>query len=78
MKIARGHVRQLIIKIGTVQDLIGVAIACNANDRDPHGFEKAQRLLSQAFEICVEATGDYAPINLPNKSLHGTLEDSRP
>lgn len=74
MKIAKGTVRKLLIKIGSVQDLISKAIACGGDDRDPHGFEKAQRSLLQAFEICVEATGDYAPINLPNEALQPTHE----
>ena len=50
-------------KLGTVQDLIGVAKGCHMNDRDPNGFEKGQKALDEAFGLVVELLSKYPPIS---------------
>jgi hypothetical protein len=47
--------KQLLKVIVELQDLIGKAQARHGNDRDPNGFEKGQKLLEEAFQLCLEA-----------------------
>lgn len=61
-KIARGNVRKLLIIIGEIQTMSGRAWGYHQDDRDPHGFEKGQKLLEEINKLCIEATGLYAPI----------------
>ena len=58
---ARGKPKQLLDALSKVQGKIGLARGLHANDRDPAGFECAQNLLEEAFNICVEARGLYDP-----------------
>lgn len=41
-------------QLAKLQDLIGIAQANHGNDRDPHGFEKGQKALAEAFDIVVD------------------------
>lgn len=62
MKKAKGEVRRLLIVIGELQDKIGMAKGQHDNDRDMMAFEKAQKLLDEAFRLCIETTGEYERI----------------
>jgi hypothetical protein len=76
--IARGNVRKLIIVLGTIQDKVGEAKGLHDDDRSIGAFEKAQRLLEESFDLCVEAHGMYDPITRRNnamKSLSELLEE---
>ena len=59
---ARGEVRKLLIVIGKLQSLIGGAESNHNNDKDPCGFEKGQKKLREAFQLCIDATGNYDQI----------------
>ena len=63
MKHARGEIRKLIVIISELQGKIGMARGLHYADTDPHGFEKAQRLLEEAFDLCVHATSPYFPVD---------------
>lgn len=41
--------------ITELQGLIGRAMARHGNDRDRDGYEKGQKLLEQAHELCIQA-----------------------
>lgn len=47
--------------VGRLQHLIGFAMMHHGNDRDPNGFEKGQKALSEAFTICVDMLSKYPP-----------------
>ncbi len=65
MKQARGSTRKLLIAIGEIQTRVGMARQYHYNDRDRGAFEKGQELLREAFDLCVSATSDYAPVDTP-------------
>lgn len=69
MKKARGEVRRLLIVINELQSMIGNAQEYHGNDRDRNGFEKGQKILRKAFDLCVNTTGDYEPIVIKKKKL---------
>jgi len=60
-KRARGEVKRLLRVIGTLQDKIGESIGLHYDDRSRSAFEKAQKTLQEAFNLCVETTADYDP-----------------
>ena len=60
--IARGNVRRIVHMVGEMQNLIGYAHGNHQNDRDPDGFEKAQKALGEAFDLCVQIRGMYDPL----------------
>ena len=62
MKIARGNTRKLLKKVNNIQDLVSEAIGLHFDDQDRNGFEKAQKLLQKAFDLCIEITGEYERI----------------
>jgi len=66
---ARGKTRELLLVIGDLQDKVGLARAYHYADTDPTGFEKAQSLLDEAFELCISTTGKYEPVEKPRKKL---------
>jgi len=61
MKKAKGETRKLLKVIIDLQGKIGYAKGLHYNDRSQTAFEQAQDILQQAFELCVETTGDYDP-----------------
>lgn len=61
MKKARGGEKHLLRVISDLQSMIGSGIGHHDNDRDMMGFEKAQRTLQAAFELCIKTTGEYDP-----------------
>ena len=63
MKQARGETRKLLVIISELQGMIGMARGLHYADTDPHGFENAQKLLDKAFELCVQATSPYFPVD---------------
>lgn len=65
MKQARGEVKRLLTVIGEIQGKVGMARQWHFNDRQPGAFEKAQNLLQEAFDLCIQATSDYAPVDMP-------------
>ena len=67
MTITRGEVRRLLITIGELQSLIGRGIAYHNDDRDQNGFQKGQKELQDAFEMCIVATSKYDPVIIKNK-----------
>lgn len=60
--VARGNVRKLIIVLGTIQDKVGAAKGLHDDDRSLGAFERAQKLLEEAFDLCVEARSMYDPV----------------
>lgn len=61
-KIARGNTRKIILKVGKIQDLIGIANASVLNDRDPNRMDKIIPALECAFELCLSITAMYDPV----------------
>ena len=59
MKNARGKTRELLLRIGEIQDKVGTAIGLHYNDKSQTAFGEAQDLLQEVFELCVEARSDY-------------------
>lgn len=57
--------RELLAVVTELQRLIGSASAYHANDRNPNGFEQGQRLLSEAFQLCLDARSFDPPTDLP-------------
>ena len=57
----------MIIVVGELQSLIGRAKESHYNDKDPHGFQKGQEALKEAFEICINTTSAYEPIKTSKK-----------
>lgn len=55
-------VRSLLKILGEIQDKVGRASGLHQNDQDSMGFEKAQNLLDEIFELCVKVRSEYAPI----------------
>jgi hypothetical protein len=51
--VKRGTVPTRCAQLARLQDLIGVAQSAHGNDRDPHGFEKGQTALREAFDLIV-------------------------
>lgn len=47
--------RDLLLVVTELQGLIGKAMTRHANDRDPDGYEKGQKLLEQAHALCIQA-----------------------
>lgn len=56
---AKGKVREIIKKVGEVQDKVGMARSLHYNDVSMTSFERAQDLLEEAFELCLEIRGMY-------------------
>lgn len=46
--------RELLMGITRLQNLVGKAMSCHGNDRDPNGFEKGSRHLEEAHHLCIE------------------------
>lgn len=61
MKIPRGNTRKLIIIIGEIQELAGKSLGV-AMYRDRNQAHKMQELLNKLLDLCIEATGMYAPV----------------
>jgi len=55
---ARGREKELLKIIVDLQDMIGAAKGQHDNDRDQTAFERAQKILEEAFNLCVK-TGSY-------------------
>lgn len=55
--------RDLLVVIGSLQDLIGQAIAAYGNDRNPDGFEQGMDFLAAAHALCVAAASQDPPVN---------------
>lgn len=53
--------RDLIVGLAKLQVLIGHASAKHGNDRDRNGYEKGQKTLEQAHELCIALTASDAP-----------------
>jgi hypothetical protein len=49
-------------KIVRIQSLVGVAKSNYENDRDPNRAENVTRPLREAFQLCLELTGNYPVI----------------
>lgn len=60
-KKATGEVKKLLRIISEIQGKVGMAKSHHDNDRDMMAFEKGQRLLEEAFELCLKATAPYDP-----------------
>ncbi len=59
MKQARGDARKLLQVLGEVQSLVGSARNDHYNDRSRIAFERAQKNLARAFDLCVAARSEY-------------------
>lgn len=55
--------KDLLAVITELQNLVGTAMSAHANDRDPAGFEKGQKALEQAHELCILARSYDPPID---------------
>lgn len=60
---ARGRTKKILLKVGQIQGLIGEAKTFHGNDRDNFGFERGQKKLEEALNICYEITAMYEPLN---------------
>ena len=60
--IARGKIRKLLIVLGEIQDKVGEAKGLHDDDVSHGASERAQKLLNEAFDLCVEARSEYDPI----------------
>lgn len=47
--------KEMLAIITELQLLIGKAIGLHGNDRDPNGYEKGQKILEEAHQLCIEA-----------------------
>lgn len=54
--------KDLLIVIGRLQDLVGLASAEYSNDRDPNGFEKGQATLRDAHVLCIDVLSHDPPL----------------
>jgi hypothetical protein len=47
--------KELLKVITELQKLVGTAMHTHGNDRDPNGFERGQKALERAHELCIQA-----------------------
>lgn len=47
--------KDLLMVITELQKLVGQAMSAHGNDRDRHGFERGQKTLEKAHELCIQA-----------------------
>ena len=62
--------RDLLLVIGRLQDLIGLALAEN-NDRNPNRVEDTTDALNKAHELCVTARGYDPPMSQRPPNVRG-------
>lgn len=56
MNVTKKPTRKDFLKIlSELQKLVGQAHGFHGNDRDPNGFEKGQKVLDEAFSLCLAA-----------------------
>lgn len=67
MKVARGNVKKLIVILTDIQSLIGEARGAVMNDRDMMSMDKTLAALDKAFQLCIEARGEYYPTDMGYK-----------
>lgn len=65
---ARGKTKKILIKVYQIQSLVGEAWMHHQNDRNPEGFELAQKALKKAESLCWEITGMYDYFDIESKS----------
>jgi len=70
-KRARGEVRRMLIAISEVQTMIGAAKSWHENDRSPHAWENGQKLLIEAFQLCISIASDYDPADFDPALMDG-------
>lgn len=59
--IARGNTRIILKKVEKIQMLVGEAKSKHDDDRNSFGHSDAQKLLEEAFELCLEIRNMYEP-----------------
>ena len=67
MKHARGKVRELLLVIGEMQNLIGRARGANMDDRNPSHYQNVEKPLREAFDLAIGTTGEYYPLDMLEK-----------
>lgn len=55
------EIKSLLGAVGVLQSLVSQAKSDYNNDQDPDGFEKGNRYLSLAQEVCMDIRGHYPP-----------------
>jgi hypothetical protein len=50
--------------LSEIQGLVGTALGCYMNDRDPNRAESVMMPLKKAFDLCVAILGEYPPVDL--------------
>lgn len=56
LTVTRKPTRKDLLRVITeLQNLVGQAMGTHANDRDRNGFEKGQKVLEEAHELCIRA-----------------------
>lgn len=60
---ARGRVKEILIIVGRIQDLVGQARGNHWNDRSQTAFETAQKQLEEALDLCIKVRSKYDPID---------------
>lgn len=71
-KVARGNTRRIIMKVGEIQQLVGVARGAAWDDRNPDRMERLISALDRAHELCIDITGMYAPVDVD------TMKEGKP
>lgn len=59
---ATGKIRQIVKRVGQIQNLVGKARGAYWNDRQADRAEAVITPLEEAFKLCLEITGEYDPI----------------
>lgn len=63
----RGKMRKVILLVGEIQGNVGYARELHFNDVSQTSFEQAQDLLKEAFDLCIEITAMYDPVESKGK-----------
>lgn len=61
MKKATGETKKIIKKVARIQHLVGQAKGSYWNDRQADRAKTVVDALEEAFNLCVEITGEYDP-----------------
>lgn len=72
LQITKKPSRNDLLKIVTLlQTMISNGRSLHANDLNPHGFEQGQKVLQDAFELCIKARSFDPPTDIIRKKQRG-------
>lgn len=63
MIVARGKTREILRKVGEIQNLAGKAEMNHHNDKDQMSHVVVTNSLKRIQELCIDITSFYAPID---------------